>query len=183
MPKKSKEPIDPEAKAISQIILALDNIAPERKMFILDFVRRRIVTDFNLPASGDIPEEISSTNVGDVKNVKAFLKLKAPTNDYQKSAVLAYYLRRHEQIDEVNAKDIFEANKEALGRLIDNIPSVLNDAKRKYGYFTDGTGGKKRLSAFGEDIVEALPNQERVKELSKKSRKRKRRRKKLKSKS
>ncbi len=102
-------------------------------------------------------------------DIKSFLKKKDPKNKYQQVAVLAYFLKKNSGTDEVNKEIIESANTQAGGRTIDDITATLNDAKLKYGFFGAGSGGKKILLAYGEDIVEALPDKEKVKELMKKN--------------
>ena len=170
---------DPEAVAIGTIMKALESLKDARKDAVLNFVMQRVgvIVDTN---KSKIPSVTTSVLNDDIK---IFLKSKDPQNKYQQVAVLAYYLIKKRGESGVN-KDMIEiANKDALGRTIDDISSTLNDAKNKYGFFGTGSGGKKILLAYGEDIVDALPDQEKVKKLAKKGKIKKRRAKKVSKKS
>ncbi len=164
---------DPEVVAIGSIMKALDLLEDTRKRAVLDFVSHRIGgVVVPLQASEQKNDQVSIS--GD-EDIKTFLKTKDTQNKYQQVAVLAYYLIKKKGQEAVNKEMIEAANKEAGGRTIDDITGTLNDAKTKYEFFGTGSGGKKILLAYGEDVVEALPNQEKVKELAKKKPSRKRR--------
>lgn len=166
---------DPEAVAIGAIMKALESLEKSRKSAVLNFVIQRMdnVVDMTQHRIPSITTDVLNNDI------KIFLKSKDPRNKYQQVAVLAYFLIKKRGEEGIN-KDMIEiANKEALGRTIDDISSTLNDAKNKYGFFGAGSGGKKILLAYGEDVVDALPDQEKVKKLAKKGKIKKRRAKKV----
>ncbi len=168
---------DPEAVAIAIIMKSLASFEEARKSAILNFVIQRVGIEIIAPKS-EVSGGDSGPGVID-QEIKTFLKSKDPKSKYQQVAVLAYYLIKKKGQDGINKDMIEAANKEALGRTIDDISGTLNDAKTKYGFFGTGSGGKKILLAYGEDIVEALPDQEKVKSLTKKGNTKKRRVKKV----
>jgi len=165
--KRDTKTHDPEAQAIAAISAALKDVPDERRLAVLSFVSERLggkalAGGQTQGGAGGADDGHAHTPAG---NIKAFLKAKDPGNKYQQTAVLAYYLKKHGGEDQIGKESIESANKEAGGRTIDDITGTLNDAKSKYGYFGAGAGGKKILLAFGEDVVEALPDQEKVKVL------------------
>lgn len=166
MKKKTSGNRDVEAGAIATITNALADVPDERKTAVLSFVSQRF--------GGKDLGGISPANAGEgemaaphADDIKGFLKSKNPGNKYQQTAVLAYYLKKNSSEEQFGKESIETANQQAGGRTIDDITGTLNDAKSKYGFFGSGTGGKKILLAHGEDIVEALPDQEKVKALMK----------------
>lgn len=170
---------DLETIAIDKIIDALDSLAIDRKVAILKYIYERIGGNERLSVLQS-PGGINPLSVAGEQNfsdndvdIKTFLRSKNPENKYQQLAVLAFYLRKYQDIQVVDKKIIEEANRRALGRTIDNISLALNDAKQKYNFFGTYSGGKKNLLAYGEDIVNALPDQQKVKELMKSVRGRK----------
>lgn len=165
MSKITKSQKDPEAEAITAITVALDNLSKERKLAVLKYVYERFTgPGVNLTSflAGD--QRLPS---GGKDDIKTFLKNKNPNTPYQQVAILARYLKQNRNIAEVNKKIIEEANLEALGRTIDDITGVLNDAKNKYHFFGSSADGKKVLLSHGEDVVDALPDQKKVAELIK----------------
>jgi hypothetical protein len=168
---------DEEAKVIAVVITALGCLEDNRKIEVLEFIIRRI-SGTNLPQREISPRNSIGSQAVDL-SIKDFLKQKNTENKYQQVAVLAYFLKKNKGEDFVNKEIIEAANLEAGGKTIDDITGTLNDAKSKYGFFGLANGGKKTLLAYGEDVVEALPDREKVKELRKKNHSRKRRAKKI----
>lgn len=102
------------------------------------------------------------------KKIKDFILYKNPKDGYQRLACLAYYLEKNKSIEEFKAQDLTKANTDAKQSKFSNISLYLSDATRKYGYFSPSSKGKKVLTTTGEAVVEALPDQEKVREVSKK---------------
>ncbi len=97
-------------------------------------------------------------------NIKQFIAQKRPANMYQRVACLGYYLT-HAGTPHFKTKDISQANTDAAQSKMTNAASFVGDATKKYGYLSEAGKGNKQLSAFGEEIVAALPDQEKVKQL------------------
>jgi hypothetical protein len=104
-----------------------------------------------------------SVNTGDPK---AFLLSKKPKNNAQVLAVLGFLLAQ-EGTETYKAPDLEEMNTRAAGQRIANINRDLDNATRGSGYFAAAAEGRKQLTAFGEQVVKALPDQEAVAELTK----------------
>ena len=98
---------------------------------------------------------------------KNFMNIKKPKNNYQRLACLAYFLQENKGINEFNSKILGEANTEARQTVIPDISVYLTDATAKYRFFTPTKKGKKLLTAIGEAVVKALPDQDKVKQLLK----------------
>jgi len=114
------------------------------------------------PPSAATPHgQISPTNLGDIRS---FVTGKNPKNFYQRVACIAYHLEKGEGHTELKTADISAANDAGrLGKL-SNAASFVRDAITKYGYLASVGHGKVGLSPRGEALVNALPDQERVKE-------------------
>jgi len=98
-------------------------------------------------------------------DAKTFMKNKNPKSDTQRVACLAYYLNHAKDVQAFKAADIKSLNKDARGRDF-NVPRAIDNAARATCGFLSPVGkGQKQLTAFGEDIVDALPSQEAVREL------------------
>jgi hypothetical protein len=97
--------------------------------------------------------------------IKQFIATKRPENLYQRVACLAYYLAHASGMSRFKTKDITLANTDAAVSKFSNASLFVNDATTKYGYLSAAGGGTKQITAFGEQVVEALPDRDMVKEL------------------
>jgi len=97
--------------------------------------------------------------------IKQFVAQKRPENVYQRVACLAYYLTHALNTPHFKTKEISKANTDAAAGQFTNPSARVNDATSKYGYLSAVRGGQKQITHFGEQVVEALPNYEQVKQL------------------
>jgi hypothetical protein len=109
-----------------------------------------------------LPKSIPGES-GSNAHARAFLRSKAPKNAMQQVACLAYYLAHFRQTTEFKTKDISQMNKDAGGTPLSNTAVFVKNAFHKASYLAPAGGGRKLLTAFGEDVVNALPSQEAVK--------------------
>jgi hypothetical protein len=118
-------------------------------------------------------------------DVKAFMKSKSPNSDVQRVACLAYYLNHARDEAAFKTRDITKLNLDARGSAFNVARAISNASRATAGYLSPIGKGQKQLTAFGEEIVEALPSQEAVKvvEANRKTAKRGSTRKKSKAKS
>jgi hypothetical protein len=115
-----------------------------------------------LPGAGSStqnPAQLAGTTI------KQFIAQKRPENLYQRVACLAYYLAHALETPRFKTKDISQANTDAAVSKLSNAAAFVNDATSKYGYLSAAGSGAKQITAFGEQVVEALPDREKVKQL------------------
>jgi len=93
---------------------------------------------------------------------KEFLRLKAPNSDVDRVACLAFYLTHGRQTASYAARDLTAINTEAAGPKI-NMSRAVDNATKQSGYLTSAGKGKKQITPYGEDVVDALPDYEKVK--------------------
>jgi hypothetical protein len=79
--------------------------------------------------------------------------------------VLAYYLDRYKNTSEFKTPALVALNQEAGGVKIGNPARAVDNATRRSHYLVSVKGGNKKISAHGEDVVEALPDQAKVAEI------------------
>jgi hypothetical protein len=109
---------------------------------------------------------------------KEFLRTKNPQSDVQRMACLGYYLNLQRGQSHFKTKELTALNQEAAGTPIGNPAQAVANATKQSHYLAPAGGGKKQITAFGEEVVDALPDQAAVKEVEKnKPKKRIRRRK------
>ena len=108
---------------------------------------------------------------------KQFLRQKSPQSDVQRVACLAYYLAYHRETGQFKTKELSALNIEAAGTKIGNLSQAVNNATKQSHYLAPAGGGNKQITSFGEDVVDALPDQQQV-ELVEQNRPKKRKRRK-----
>lgn len=115
-----------------------------------------------------------------INSMAEFVKNKKPLNEYQRVAVIAYYLEHKEGKKEFKNAEMSKANTETARQpKIANITSVVTKARDRYKFLTKGIGkATHQLSTHGADIVEALPDESKVKALIAEGKSRKTRKKK-----
>ena len=159
---------------------------------ITEEIAKRII-NLVMVGDGSVQNAGSSSNAGNSSSgdgnqrevnksgltLKQFIAQKKPGNTYQRVACLAYFLTHQSNTPHFKTKDITKANTEAAGQKMTNSSVFVNDATSKYKYLSDAGKGMKQISTLGESIVDALPDQDKVKALQaeNKSRARKRRKK------
>src|SRR5262249_32170920 len=115
------------------------------------------------PASGTTAQQQPPAFTG--QSAKEFLRAKSPRNDTQRVACLAYYLTQQKNTAQFKAPDIKAMNHDARGADFANLSSTLANATVQNRFFAPVGGGKRRLTNLGELVVEALPDQEAVKQI------------------
>ena len=106
---------------------------------------------------------------------KEFLLQKQPKTDVERVACLAYYLARYRKIEAFKTIDISKLNTEAAQTKLTNASNTVNDAV-KAGFLAAANKAMRRLSAQGEQYVEALPDRDAARTVKPKPSKRSRRR-------
>jgi uncharacterized protein YcfJ len=97
--------------------------------------------------------------------IKQFVSQKRPKNMYQRVACLAYYLTHAVETPHFKTKDISKANTDAAVSKLTNASVFVNDATSKYHYLSQAPGGAKQITVLGEQLVEALPDYDKVKQV------------------
>ncbi len=93
---------------------------------------------------------------------KMFLAQKKPTSDVERVTCLAYYLAHYRDNKHFKTIDITTLNKEAAQPKFSNTAVPVDNATKSQ-YLTPVGGGKKQITSYGEALVEALPDREKVK--------------------
>lgn len=109
-----------------------------------------------------IPAAEGPQKTGDL-TPKFFLKNKHPITDVQRIACLAYNLTHHRQTAHFKTQDLTALNTEAAGGKIGNAAQAVKNATNQNHFLSPAGKGRKQITAVGEDMVNALSNQENVK--------------------
>jgi hypothetical protein len=153
--------------AIQKIVDTLEVFPPEDIRDIISFSLKQLsieeVVEEQLNTVG-VDAQTSQTLISD--DIYNFVREKAPKNEYQRVAVLAYFLEQKRNMQSVTAKDIVDANTEARQPRFSNISTTMNRTSANYRYINSLKRGVYQLSATGLDLVAALPDQSEIPKLS-----------------
>lgn len=129
------------------------------------------------PGAGASPEGggVAAAPPAGGGTAKQFVTGKKPKTDVEKITCLAYYLRHYRNVSAFKTGDLIALNTEAQQLDFSNASVASNNALRS-GLLGKAGKGSKQITAKGEAVVDALPDQEKVKEAMKHGGKRKRRR-------
>jgi hypothetical protein len=88
---------------------------------------------------------------------KDFMWEKQPRTDIERIACLAYYLTHFQDTAYFKTGDLSKLNTEAAQRKFANPTGAAQNATSR-GFLVSAAGGKRQLSAMGEQFVQALPD-------------------------
>lgn len=186
------------AQALMTIINALEPLDESEKQWVINSASSR----WGLQAQTQTPllNVTSATNNGVASNnlqsnhisesaeaaisrndVRTFMRLKRPIYDTQRVACLGYFHMRTTGQQGFSSKDIGKLHTDSGGTAI-NMTRALDNATRRARYLSNRGPREKQLTTLGEDIVQALPDQQAVTNAEEQARHPHKRRKKKKSK-
>lgn len=133
------------------------------------------IGQFNLaPSGGNVAPSgpsaqvaISASNQNASLTPKEFLRAKAPQSDVQRIACLAYYLCHSRGQPHFKTVELTALNLEAAGAKMSNPSQAVGNATKQNSFLAPAGGGKKQITSLGEEVVNALPDQEKVKGIEK----------------
>ena len=175
----------PEVQALSDVLTALKDLGnDEEKKWVLATAATRLGVAIGGGLTLQAPAGTHVTNTEDLSDAKPkdFMRAKAPKSDVQRVACLAFYLTHNRNAPQFKAADLTALNTDAAGPRV-NMPRAVNNATNQNRYLAAAGGGQKQITALGEDVVKALPDQEAVKAAEQRAGKPRRRRKKTSPKS
>lgn len=157
-----------DVKLLTQILALLQPMEPEARSRLLQTVFTFFGEEIRQPPP-QIPAEIlvpqspqfapaAAVRPNSEMTPKDFILSKRPTSQVQLVACLAYYLTHYRNKPDFKTIDITELGKEAGAQRMTN-PAMTTQNASASGYLVPSSGGNKRLSAMGEQFVEALPDQ------------------------
>jgi hypothetical protein len=113
----------------------------------------------------DISIDSAGVPIGE-QSPKEFLMEKKPSTDIERITCLAYYLTHNRNVREFKTEDLTGLNSEAQQIRFSNPSATARNAV-KIGYLTLVGGGRKQITTVGEEIVKALPDHSKIKEVVK----------------
>ena len=163
-----------ELEALGIILGVLEPLDDEKRHFVLKTVSERLgispITT-TVPLTGSVPvsagNQTQPLRSGEVPlanmSPKEFLKSKLPSTDAQRIACLAFYLTHARKQNHFKTGDLRKLNTEAAAPKLSNPAVTVMNATAHSRLLSPAGGGKKQITTIGEDLVNALPDQEAVK--------------------
>jgi hypothetical protein len=171
--------LDQELESLKTVLHALEPLDETQRRFVLKESAERLGISGVLPAAtgnnparqgGGTPASggvTAATGGGgsspDGQTAKQFLKTKSPITDVQRIACLAYYLTNARNTAHFKTVDLTSLNIEAGGTRLTNPHLTVKNATNQNRYLAPVGSGSKQITSLGEDVVDALPDQEAVK--------------------
>ncbi len=153
---------DPAHAVLNTVINALKPLNDDQRRSVL----RSVVALFNetevIPAGMETRIKPSPENA---PSPEEFVFSKNTKRDTARIAVLAYYLTVYRNQDTFKTADLEALNQEARGQRFGNIAKSVNNAAQRNGLLAMTGSGFKAITPLGKLIVEALPNDEKVKDI------------------
>lgn len=154
-----------DVKALGEVLDSLSKLEPVAQQWVLTTAANRLQVTVGPGTLGAAPPAggamIMAGSVGGL-SPKDFLRAKAPKLDVDRVACLAFYLTHGRQTASYAARELTAINTEAAGPKI-NMSRAADNAAKQSGYLTSAGKGKKQITAHGEDVVNALPDYDKVK--------------------
>lgn len=172
--------IDQELESLKIVLHAIEPLDDAQRRFVLKTVAERMgvsmapactPTDSPAHAGGTVPTEGQGARTGaaessaslDSQTAKQFIKSKSPKTDVQRVACLAYYLTHARDQPHFKTLDLTRLNTEAGGAPFSNASLAVGNATSQNKFLGSVGQGKKQITSLGEDVVAALPDQEKAK--------------------
>jgi hypothetical protein len=167
----SKPVFQADIEALGKVLDALSKLEPAAQQWVLSTAATRlnVSTIAIAPPSGGTPvsHRTATPPSGSIGSLhpKEFMRQKAPQSDVDRVACLAYYLTHGRQASAYSSRELTAMNTEAAGPKL-NMSRAVDNATKQSGYLTSAGKGKKQITSYGEDVVNALPDYEAVKTLA-----------------
>lgn len=163
---KSKSPT--ETDVMNTCHEALSSLPQDEQARVLRWLSEKLALTSSLPT----PAVPSPPPVGAVQSgitpsetVEQFMVGKAPKTDVERVTCLAYYLTKHLSTERFKTKDVTRLNGEAHLPKLSNPALAVGNATSLSHYLTSVGSGMKAITPLGKSVVEALPDQDRVKQV------------------
>jgi len=163
--------------SIIQILSDLDDDARQRVVkAVTTFFRVEPETTYDRPHRDHQLHDEGTTrpsfSADTAPTPKQFMLEKQPKTDVERIACLAYYLTHYRETPVFKTLDLAKLNTEAAQPKFSNTAYATANAAG-LGYLVPASGGKKQISAAGEQFVRAMPDRDAAKAAMSRARPRK----------
>lgn len=162
----TKKAFTTEIAALSKVLEALAGLDEADQAWVLQTAASRLaVPDVVIGGgaqAGVIPPVQPPPHGATIDDLKRFMRAKSPQTDVQRVACLAYFLTKSRKQPHFKSTELTALNTEAAEARM-NMSRAVNNATNQNRYLAPAGGGKKQITKVGEDVVDALPDQEKAK--------------------
>jgi hypothetical protein len=166
-----------EVEALKTVLGAMEGLSNAGQSFVLNTALQRLGLAAASPPAVSPPVNQQTTAAQQAMvpvvpqqvvlqmSAKDFLDKKNPGSDMHRVACLAYYLTHLRSTAKFKTKDIEALNTEARWDQFPDAAKAVQNATSVGKLLTPVGGGSKQLSAYGEKVVNALPDRDAVSKL------------------
>jgi len=161
---------DREVEAMQKSLSALNGLEQAEQKRVLEWLGEKLNLGIvSVPSPGTGEQRLGSHTGTPVKHggtpptPKSFLVEKRPATDVERVTCLAYYLAKYRDTAQFKTKQLTELNKEAAQPKFSNAAVAVQNATVQNQFLSQAGAGSKQSTARGEAMVDALPDQEKVK--------------------
>jgi hypothetical protein len=169
--------VDRELKAMEATLAAMHPLDADARQRVLDWLAAKlgVKASAGTGGAGGGGGATAGVGVGELAKMQPFVKHKNPGDDVARVTTLGYVLTHTGGKPAFKTSDLSKARIDA--KLPDfNVSRAVSHAKRA-GFLTDaGKPGVHQTTAFGESLVEAMPDAEAIKKVLAQGKKRRRKR-------
>jgi hypothetical protein len=161
--------VDKEVEAMQASLGALSGLEHGEQKRVLEWLAEKLNLGTVSVRSGGSDDQRSGLHVptprptGGAPPAKTFMVEKRPSTDVERVTCLAYYLTHYRNTPQFKSKQLAELNKEAAQPKFSNTAVAVKNATVQNQYLSQAAQGNKQITARGEALVDALPDQEKVK--------------------
>lgn len=164
-----------ELDALGAVLAALEPLEAGQQHWVLATAAGKIGvaivdpgTQASRPAATrSVERGVAATmgSVGEAPSPKEFMREKNPHTEVEKVLCLGHYLTTFRGQPHFKTRDLTALNQEAACPRLTNPSQAVANATKQNQYLVSVGGGKKQVTALGEDIVEALPDRQAMSEV------------------
>ena len=156
-----KQSLTAEAMAMQKIGAEFEKLSPEAQNRVVNWLISIINTTGVFSQSTLQSSAITQPGQPQTKDIKGLWKEKAPKTNYEKLAVLGYFLEfigKKEEFTKEDLKKLWKETREACPTE-QVITNSINATLSTYQYFVIGSQGRRyRMGIRGQQLVESMPN-------------------------
>lgn len=160
-----------EIKPVYKLTLHGDEISVDNKEISENIARKimflimggEIASSSEMDQANNLPHRTQNSS-STSQSPKHFMATKKPSSEIERLTCLAYYLYKYRNKPAFKTQDLNKLNREAAQPDFSNATVFARNAVQAE-YLSKAGGGSKQITIFGEEIVEALPDREKVKKI------------------
>ncbi len=162
----AKDDVPKDIRALSNILRELEPLTDDERSFVLRTVADRLQVKYQASTSAGGPATPPpGFDQKPPSDAKEFLRQKKPKTEIQQIVCMAFFQTHVVGKPTFKTRELTDLNTIAGGTEISNPTRAVRDASEKYDLLSRKGADKIRITTFGEDLVNSLPDQESAKQV------------------